>query len=174
MKSTYTIWDIDNGPYESRGPRVANRFIWWNNRQHFVYFGLGNCCNRPSLKLYLSDTWLLSYQLGIPIIASAMFAFWIYHFPIFYTLSLFLKPLTAEGLYTPANFMSIVNFYCRFPHPHHCSLSCGVSILSLLQLSCPLRGKAISLSLALIRCKPGEKFIRGCSGWLASAGHVTS
>jgi hypothetical protein len=131
----------------------------------------GNCCNRPSLKLYLSDTWLLSYQLRIPIITSAMFAFWIYHFLIFYPLSLFLKASTAEGaLY--ANFMSIVNFYCSLLHPSHCFLSCGAAP--------PPRKSYFPFSLALIRCKPGEKFIRGCSrgdpasGWLASAGHVTS
>lgn len=49
----------------------------------FLLLGISvKCSNRPIFKLHLSNTWLLSYQLRIPVITSAMFAFWIYHFRI--------------------------------------------------------------------------------------------
>jgi hypothetical protein len=141
--------------------------VLFTTAHRFVYFGFQwNACNRPILKLHLSDTWLLSYQLRIPVITSAMFALWIYHFRIFVPFSLFLKPSAEWVLYT--NFIVYCQFLLQSLHPplsfpvlwRFHSLSVPLHIPT---LQPHLRKSYFPFSPALMRCKPGEKFISGCS-----------
>lgn len=133
----------------------------------FLLLGISvKCSNRPIFKLHLSNTWLLSYQLRIPVITSAMFAFWIYHFRIFVRFSLFLKPSAERVLYT--NFIVYCQFLLQSLYP---PLSFPV-LWRFHSFSVPLhfpsrqphlRKSYFPFSPALMRCKPGEKFISGCS-----------